>query len=291
MKVMTPLSLAMLAFAGNSIFTRLALSTTDIDAISFAVIRILSAGLIVLLIIPKDKSTQPEPTWARSLFLVAYAVPFSYAYTVLSASLGALILFGTVQITMIAYAILFRGERMSPSQCFGFGLAIIGIMMLFSPSVRLPESYISVTIMTLSGLAWAGFSLANPKTPLTLMGIRQLFKKAIILSILVYVIVIALAPPTIAIEGVLYAALCGGLTTGMGYCLWYMLLNHISSMTAAVAQITVPVISMLLGVSLLNETVSMLELSSACLVLLGIAIYTLGKYLSSLIKTTDDSAY
>ena len=288
MRIILLLCATMFAFAGNSIFTRLALSTSDIDALSFAVIRMLSAGLLVLMIIPSDKSEQWQPTGSRGLFLVAYALPFSYAYTFLSASLGALVLFGTVQITMITYAIIFRGERLNLSQCFGFGLAITGSLMLFAPSVRPPDSYLPVLIMMFAGIAWAGFSLANPKTPLNLTGLRQVFKQAVILSIIFYCIGIPFFSPGLDIDGIVYAVLCGALTTGMGYCLWCIVLNQISSITAAVAQISVPVISMLLGVSLLGENVSRLELSSASLVLLGIAIYILAKYLSALTVDADE---
>lgn len=288
MKVLFYVCLAMIAFAANSIFTRLALSTTEIDAITFSTLRLLFAALVVLLILPRDRSAQVEPTRLRSFFLVAYAIPFTYAYTVLSASLGALILFSVVQVSMIGFAVLFKNEKLNLLQCFGFGLAVTGILMLFAPSARPPDSYIPVFVMIVAGLAWAGFSVVNTKTPLSLVGVRQIFKQASVLAIILYGITLTKVTPTITIDGLVYAFLCGALTTGLGYCLWYLMLNRITSITAAVAQLSVPVISMFLGVTLLDEHISTVELSSACLALLGIAIYILSKYLSSLTteKTT-----
>ena len=103
--------LAMIAFAGNSLICRLALTQTTIDAASFTFTRILSGAVALSLIVTIRKRTSPTAgSWASALALFAYAAAFSFAYISLSAGTGALLLFGAVQATMILWG-LYKGER------------------------------------------------------------------------------------------------------------------------------------------------------------------------------------
>src|SRR5438876_688231 len=72
--------LAMIAFAGNSLICRLALTQTTIDAASFTFIRILSGAIALWLIVTIRKGTsQKGGSWASALALFAYAAAFSFA--------------------------------------------------------------------------------------------------------------------------------------------------------------------------------------------------------------------
>src|SRR5258708_26424588 len=98
---------ALIAFAGNSVVTRLALGHAAIEPASFSTIRLAGgAGMLRLVTV----ATQTERfrlsgSWLSAAILFFYAVPFSFAYVSLSAGTGALILFGSVQITMILIAL------------------------------------------------------------------------------------------------------------------------------------------------------------------------------------------
>ena len=102
-------SLAMLAFASNSILCRLALADGSIDAASFTSVRLLSGALMLLVIVAvasrrsaaHPDRTQRRGSWIAAAMLFLYAICFSFAYGWLTASTGALILFGTVQLTML----------------------------------------------------------------------------------------------------------------------------------------------------------------------------------------------
>jgi hypothetical protein len=59
--------------------------------------------------------------------LFVYATAFSYAYLHLEAGAGALVLFGAVQLSMIAWG-LWHGERFHWFQIAGLGLAAAGLL-------------------------------------------------------------------------------------------------------------------------------------------------------------------
>ena len=101
-------SLALVAFAGNSLLCRLALKQTSIDAASFTSVRLASGALVLALLVVWRGRGRPGAglpwaagDWTSALALFVYAAGFSFAYVSLSAATGALLLFGVVQTTMI----------------------------------------------------------------------------------------------------------------------------------------------------------------------------------------------
>lgn len=97
-------SLAMMAFAGNSLLCRVALSATRMDAASFTTIRIFSGAItLVMWVFLQRRTRSVGGNWWSALALFGYAAGFSFAYLSLSAATGALLLFSAVQCTMIGY--------------------------------------------------------------------------------------------------------------------------------------------------------------------------------------------
>ena len=94
----------MIAFASNNLLTRGALGADLIDAPSFASIRLIS-GTVALAALQRLRERRgpvvPAGTWSAALALTGYAVAFTAAYTLVGAGTGALLLFGSVQATMI----------------------------------------------------------------------------------------------------------------------------------------------------------------------------------------------
>jgi len=64
----------------------------------------------------------------------------------------------------------------------------------------------------------------------------------------------------------------GGVTSGLGYALWYVVLPKLGRTRAAVAQLTVPVIALLAGAALLGERPGPEVVLAAALVLGGVAL-------------------
>src|SRR6185369_16438678 len=117
-------TLAMLAFAGNSLLCRVALRDTAIDAATFTSIRLASGALMLAAIIAVGKGrVLAQGSWTMAFCLFGYAAAFSFAYRQLSAATGALLLFGSVQTAMLSWGIA-KGERLRPWQLAGLLVAV-----------------------------------------------------------------------------------------------------------------------------------------------------------------------
>ena len=90
---------ALVGFAGNSLLTRAGIGSGAIDAASFTTVRLATGALTLwLLLQARSEGRSSLPTgWRPAAALASYMVAFSFAYVRVGASLGALLLFGSVQ--------------------------------------------------------------------------------------------------------------------------------------------------------------------------------------------------
>ncbi len=263
-------ALALVAFAANSVLCRLALRAPVIDAASFTAIRVISgAALLLIVTAPAARGGAGlSGSWATALLLAIYAVPFAFAYTQLSAGTGALILFGSVQVTMLA-ATLLSAERPRPVQWAGAALAMAGLVYLVLPGLTAPPAGAAL-LMAIAGIAWGLYSLRGRAASNALAHTTGNFVRAV--PLVLGVALLLLPRAQVEAEGVLLSAVSGALTSGLGYVAWYAALRSLSGMHAAVVQLAVPPLAAGGGVLFLSETVSWRLVVSACLVLGGIAV-------------------
>jgi len=262
-------ALAMAAFAANSLLCRLALTETAIDAASFTTVRILSgAAMLWLMMRWRAPSHGRQGSWHSAVALFIYVAAFSFAYLSLSAGTGALLLFGAVQVTMILAGFM-TGERMSRVQSMGFIAALAGLVILVLPGVEAP-TLVGSALMLASGIAWGIYSLfgrgiADPAAATT-----GNFLRAVPLTIVLSL----LALPCLKLDasGLLYAVLSGALTSGLGYVLWYRVLQHMHAITASTVQLSAPILAALGGIVLLNEAFTPNLLTASVLILGGIGL-------------------
>ena len=269
--------LALIAFAANSVLCRLALGNEAIDASSFTVIRLLSGSIVLLIIIGTTRKITGSPTkgsWTASFMLFLYAIAFSFAYISLDTGTGALILFGSVQITMILLSLI-SGTRLHFTEWAGVIIAFTGFVYLILPGVTTPSA-IGFLLMAVAGIAWGVYTLKGRSSKSPLMDTAYNFFRTTPL-------VIILAITTInnshySPEGIILALLSGGITSAIGYTIWYIALGGLSSTLAAVLQLAVPVIAALGGVMFVSEAITFRLTVSAIMVLGGILIVVLGRY-------------
>ena len=263
---------ALIAFAGNSLLCRLALTRTSIDAASFTTIRIASGAMALLLIV----RLRPGPrhtggSWPSALALMVYAAGFSFAYVRLTAGTGALLLFGAVQATMITVGVI-RGERLSPLQTCGLLLAYAGLVDLVLPGITAPP-VISAALMISAGIAWGVYSLrakgAGDPTAVTAGNFVRAVPMALLVSVL------ALSIRSVNAAGAMFAITSGALASGVGYAVWYTALRDLRATTAATVQLSVPVIAAIGGITLLHEPLTSRLLLSAAAILGGVALVVL----------------
>lgn len=265
--------ITLLAFAANSVLNRLALAHSGIDALLFTVIRLLSGALfLALLMFIRRRAQTLGGNWPSALALLAYAAGFSLAYRELSAASGALLLFGAVQVTMIAAAIL-RGERLSRWQVLGLAAAIGGVIWLLLPGASAP-GFLAAALMLLAGVSWGVYSLRGRKAADATQATAGNFARAAVLSLpLLLWVDFPGGAWSQAGDGFVYAVLSGALASGAGYALWYAVLPHMKATTAATVQLSVPVITAVAGVLLLDEAISLRLMGASVLTLGGIALY------------------
>jgi len=266
----------MFAFAGNSVLSRMALQDGAIDAASFTNIRLFSGALALLLIVivKSDlKNLGRSGSWSSALMLFVYALAFSYAYVDLEAGTGALILFGMVQATMIATALI-TGDKPAPVEIIGWLFASAGLVYLVLPGVAAPSAVGSV-LMAIAGIAWGLYSVRGKSESDPLASTASNFLRTIIL--VPFVVLATFQSAQLATDGVLLAIASGAITSGVGYVIWYAALRHMKTIQAALVQLSVPAIAALGGVVLLSEPLSRRLLVSAGLILGGISVALIRK--------------
>ena len=266
--------LAMIAFAGNSIIVRMALASESIGPLSFGVIRLL-AGAIVLALLVSPKEALCSGRWTGALCLLTYVVFFSYAYLSLDAGTGALILFATVQIVMIGTGIS-QGERLSMTQWVGTGIAFLGLGFLLRPGAVASPDPLGAFMMAMAGLGWALYSLLGRHVEAPTLATAGNFVKAFVLVLLISVPLLWFRPEDLpSAKGVVLAIVSGGVTSALGYALWYRVLPHLPATRAGIAQLSVPAIAAVGGLVFLGEAVTVRLLTTSAMVLGGVAIATL----------------
>lgn len=266
-----PALFSLMAFAANSIFCRLALRDGAIDAESFTVVRLASGAAFLLLLLRLRKPGRVlGGSWKGGLALYLYAYLFSVAYLQLGAGVGALVLFGAVQITMFAFAWL-RGERLSARTLLGMLIAFAGLVLLLLPGAEAPP-LLSALVMAASGVAWGAYSLLGKGSPNPLADTAGNFVRSLPLLLVLGVVMLALSRTHVSPAGLLYALASGVLASGAGYAVWYGVVKQVSAQQAATMQLSVPVIAALGGVVLIGEPMSLRLLLASLVVLGGVAL-------------------
>lgn len=266
LRIVAITAFALLMFAANSVLCRMALGTGAVDAASFSTIRLVSGALMLLLIVLlRDRGrTMRGGDWTSAFWLFLYAVPFSFAYLGLTAGTGALILFGSVQVTMLLSAWR-SGERPSVTQWAGLLIALAGLVYLVSPGLSAPPVW-SAVLMAVAGLAWGIYTLRGRNGGDALLRNAGNFVRAV--PMVVVVSAVAWSQANITMSGAVLAAISGALASALGYVAWYAALKHLSATKASTLQLSVPVIAALGGAVLLSESFT-LRLVLACVLVLG----------------------
>lgn len=261
---------AMLALAANSVLCRLALVNNgpepSIDAASFTAIRLLSGAIILslLVLLRRQSLNQQHFNPVSALMLFIYAVCFSFSYINIATGTGALILFGSVQLTMTFYG-LFKGERPGGLAWMGILLAFAGLVYLMLPGISAPPLK-NALLMIMAGIAWGVYSLRGKGTHSPLLSTCWNFIGTLPLVLILFMVFYA--DVHLTQNGIVLAILSGTLASGMGYVLWYSILPRYSATGAATLQLTVPVIAAIGGVLFLFEQLS-LRLILASIAVLG----------------------
>ncbi len=276
MKLFLLTALTMVAFAANSVLNRLALLDGSISPASFASLRV-CAGVVVLIGLMAWRSGLPRPGRPDFLAvggLAAYMLGFSFAYVSMDAGLGALFLFGGVQITMFIGA-LWEGDAPPWQRWAGMILAMGGLAVLSVPNGPVSIPLPALGLMGLAAVGWGIYSLLGRGVRDPLRATTWNFAYCLPIVLLVWVVVPGDSPATYT--GITLAVISGGITSALGYALWYAILPQVGATKGALSQLSAPVIALVLGAAFLGEAITMNALMATVMILGGIALGLLGK--------------
>jgi len=262
--------MTMIAFAANSVFCRLALSDNNNDPLSFTLVRLISGAIVLSGFIVFYRKQKPfeisRSTALAPLLLFSYALFFSLSYMEIGAGAGALILFTVVQLTMMTAALV-NGQRLSSWEMLGFLLAISGFVHLLWPGANMPP-LVAALFMAIAGVSWGAYSLIGQKIDNPYLATSRNF----LLTLPVAIVLIAISPIKLTNQGHLYAILSGALASGIGYILWYVVVKRVTTSTAAILQLSVPILAAFGGVLFLQETIHTRLIVAGLLTFSGIMI-------------------
>ena len=246
------------------------------DAVGFTSIRLFS-GAITLLIISltfnQNKAELKRGNWLSAFFLFGYATCFSFAYLNLTTATGALILFGSVQLTMICLALV-KGERPQILEWIGLIFAFGGLVYLVFPGLAAPPILYSMLMMS-AGIAWGFYTLRGKGSENPLADTTGNFIRTVPMIFLIALPF--LSQIQISNNGIILAILSGAFASGIGYSIWYAVLKHHTATRAAILQLAVPALAATGGVIFLSENISIRLILASSLILGGIALAILGR--------------
>jgi len=269
---------ALLCFAANSLLCRLALARAAIDPAGFTGLRMASGALVLGLIALRRRGARPARSWSwwSAAALFAYAAPFSFAYVSLPAGVGALVLFGVVQATMIGWG-LAHGDRPGPLLWLGLTIALAGLVVLAAPGARAPDP-VGLASMAVAGAAWGIYTLRGRTSGVDpVVANAAAFARTVPVAVALVAGAAALSRLSGSPRGALLAIASGAIASGVGYALWYAALRGLTVARAAVLQLLVPVLAAVGGVLLLGEVASLRLLVAGAAILGGVALAIAGR--------------
>lgn len=274
MRLLLGTAIAMVAFAANSVLTRVGVAQFGMDPFVFAAIRV-AAGAVMLAVLVGLSGKNPfdgiSTRWRGSLALATYMIGFSYGYLTVGAGLGALILFGTLQVFMFGWAASQR-VFILPSRWIGVTIALVGLVILLWPRGTDTVSVTGALMMVIAAAGWGAYTILGQGARDPLGATAGNF---VLCLPLVALPLLWGTDSAIQFEGIAVAIAAGAITSGLGYAVWYAVLPQLPVTVAAIAQLSVPVIAVSAGVVLLGEAMSPRLLVAGGLVLGGIGLSTL----------------
>ncbi|MFO8127107.1 DMT family transporter [Yoonia sp.] len=272
MRLFALVALTMFAFAANSLLNRIGVASQDMDPMDFATVRTGAGAAMLWLLVMMRRGPRPAVLsigrFAGAAALAVYMIGFSWAYITLNAGLGALILFGVLQIVIFSWAVI-EGRKIPLLQWIGAPIALLGLCVLLWPTGDQPVPLGGAISMTIAGAAWAAYTLLGrtENDPLGATASNFLLCLPLVAAAMIWTGI-----GDMPFFGVITAIIAGAITSGLGYALWYLALPSLPTTVAGIAQLSVPVIAVAASVVLLDEPLTLRLILAGCLVLGGIGV-------------------
>jgi drug/metabolite transporter (DMT)-like permease len=262
-------------FAANSIITRYLLTDNKIDPVTLTSIRFISGFLMLFALVRIKPKSFIRGTLGRlhllgALFLGIYAFSISFGYRYISASAGTLVFYFTVVFTMSISSVIIDHDRLSLTTLIGQIMGILGVLVTCFSKIEVVTG-LGILLMILTGAGWGIYSVIGKRLNAAFSySYYSFFLLSLILVSILISTIIAQGPPKITPKNWALSIYLGTTSTALSYVLWHRVLKKIKSFQGGIAQLTVPIITGLMGILLLHEQVNQRLLLGATLILTGV---------------------
>ena len=278
----------------------------ELSPLNMAGIRFVLASILfgILLITQKSRSSL-EPKDIPSLIIAGFMSITSYFYIqytglLYTTSINAALLLATSPIWTTVYCVATKQERITGKAFVGMLLAFIGIGLVISKGkvffLFASETLQGDLLLLLNSVVWAGFTLYGKKimqkySPFTAMAYIHIFGTILLLPVILIPSSINPVPITQQLPhvsfstgvAVLYLA---GLCSVYGYGMWYRGVAQIGAVRTASFYYMSPLVALIAGIWLLDESFNLLVVVGGCLVMGG--VYFVNKYKAAVIGTARE---
>ncbi len=174
---------------------------------------------------------------------------------------------------MLIYGLV-SGERPGALEWWGLVIALGGLVYLVFPGLESPP-LLGSFLMAVAGIAWGFYTLRGKGSSDPIGQTAGNFLIAVPFGIAAAIPF--LSSVSISYEGAFWAILSGAIASGIGYSIWYAALRGHTSSSAAIVQLSVPVIAAIGGLVLVAEAITLRLIIASALVLGGIGLALCGK--------------
>lgn len=261
-------------------------SLSEIDPYSFNSIRFLLASGLIWLIIFWKKAwfSIPRKDWIP-LILIGLIGNLLYQWLFivgidLTLSANAAVMLGTIPIWIAIFSHFFTDEKMNLMKLIGVILAFAGVAAIVAGGDN-PLSFVSDTftgdvIIVFAAITWAVYTIRSKRflqnyTPLQFSGVMTTVG-AVFLTGLMFISPVSTEWSAVSLPaygGMVYS---GALSIGLAYLIWNNGIVEVGPVKTSVYQNLVPVLGLIFGIVLLNESLMPVQYAGSAVVVLGIVI-------------------
>ena len=271
-------------WGGSFFFTEIAIR--EIPPITLSMLRVVGAAVVFWILVLTTSRCLPRSPRLWGAFLIMgvlnNAIPFSliaFAQTELSSSLASIIISSTPLFALVIAGIALPDERLTLRRFFSVMVGFAGVVVMIGPSVL---SGIGSDVVAQFAMLGAAFFYAT-----STVYARRFKEEGLTSSVLVTgqvtmssLVLIPIAfyferSYSIGLPSVdVVAAILGVtfLSTALAYLLYFKILAAAGATNVTLVAFLIPVSAILLGVGILQETLSLNQVAGMLLIALGLVI-------------------
>jgi drug/metabolite transporter (DMT)-like permease len=276
---------SILALIWGSSFLFIAVAGQDLPPVGVSFFRMAFGALALFVLIKLAK--QRIPVTVKALVhtfvagLVMSAIPFTlfaYAELHVSSGLAGMVNAATPVMTVLAIMVAFRDQKPTRVQILGLSVGILGTLVLLGVWQGFGENdplAIGALILATICYGFGGPYIRKFVSPLGLPNQVAVFLQLITATIVTLPIYLFTGPLLTGTPGwasISSILMLGVFGTGIAYVIYYRIIDAAGSTIASSVTIVQPVVAVVLGMLLLQETLNWFEVVGGLVIILGAMI-------------------